>query len=51
LESRGKEAAVPNPISHIHTTEEILDEYVTAAVSTIPDEDVGCSSGSKRSKV
>ncbi|KAK2453351.1 replication protein A 70 kDa DNA-binding subunit C [Trifolium repens] len=51
LESRGKEVVVPNPINHIHTTEELLDEYVTAAVSTMPDEDVGCSSGSKRTKV
>ncbi|WJX45746.1 hypothetical protein P8452_32606 [Trifolium repens] len=51
LESRGKEVVVQNLVNHIHTTEEVLDKYVSAAVSTMPAEDVGCSSGSKRSKV
>jgi hypothetical protein len=42
---------VQNPVNHIHTTEEVLDEYVSAAVSIMPAEYVGCLSGSKRSKV
>jgi hypothetical protein len=42
---------VPNPIKEFFTTEELLDEYTSAAVSTTPGEDAGCSSGAKRVKV
>jgi hypothetical protein len=51
LESRGKQVVVPNPIKEFFTTEELLDEYLSVAVSTTSTEDVGCSSGAKRLKV
>jgi hypothetical protein len=51
LESRGKEVVVPNPIKEFFTTEELVDEYLSAAISTASAQDVGCSSGAKRLKV